>query len=84
MQDAAKGEEKEFAAVWINKCYDCTFDKITISEKDSKGKYTAFFDAGDKLRPTLIGEMIILNDNPLIDIKRDPNTGVEATVSIKK
>jgi len=84
MQDAAKGEEKEFAAVWINKCYDCTFDKITISEKESKGKYTAFFDAGDKLRPTLIGEMIILNDNPLIDIKRDPNTGVEATVSIKK
>jgi len=86
MQDAdnAKGEHKEFAAVWINKCYDCTFDKITINEKDSKGKYTAFFDAGDKLRSTLVGEMIILNDNPLIDIKRDPNTAVEATVSIKK
>lgn len=84
MQDAAKGEEKEFTALWINKCYDCAFDKVTINEKESKGKYTAFFDAGDKTRPTLIGEMIILNDNKAIDIKRDPNTAVEATISVKK
>lgn len=84
MQDAAKGEEKDFTAVWVNKCYDCAFEKIIINEKDSKGKYTAFFDAGDKTKPTVIGEIIILNDNPLIDFKRDPNTAVEATVSTKK
>jgi len=83
MEDAAKGEEKEFAAVWINKCYDCAFDKITINEKESKGKYAAFFDVGDKTRPTLIDEMIILNDSKSIGIKRDPNTAVEATVAIK-
>ncbi len=86
MQDAdnAKGEHKEFTALWINKCYDCAFDKITINEKDSKGKYTVFFDAGDKERPTLIDEIVILNDNPSIEIKRDPNTAVEATISVKK
>lgn len=86
MQDAdnAKGEHKEFTALWINKCYDCSFDKITINEKDSKGKYTAFFDAGDKKRPTLIDEIVILNDTPSIDIKRDPNTAVEATISVKR
>jgi len=82
--DNVKGEHKEFAAVWVNKCYDCAIDKITINEKDSKGKYTAFFDAGDKTRPTLVGEMIILNDTPSIDVKRDPNTAVEAIISIKK
>lgn len=84
MQDAVKGEEKEFTGLWINKCYDCAFDKVTINEKESKGKYTAFFDAGDKTKPTLIGEMIILNDNKAIGIKRDDNTAVEASVSIKK
>jgi hypothetical protein len=86
MQDAdnAKGEHKEFTALWINKCYDCTFDKVTINEKDSKGKYTAFFDAGNKLKATIIDELVVLNDNPSITIKREPNTAVEATVSIKE
>jgi uncharacterized protein YcfL len=86
MQDAdnKKGEHKEFTALWINKCYDCAFDKVTINEKDSKGKYTAFFDAGNKLKATIIDELVVLNDNPSITIKRDPNTAVEATVSIKE
>lgn len=85
MQDAdnAQNEHKELTGLWINKCYDCAFDKVTINEKESKGLYTAFFDAGDKTRPTLIGDMTVLNDSKKIEVKRDPNTAVEATISIK-
>ena len=85
MQDAdnAQNEHKELTGLWINKCYDCAFDKVTINEKESNGKYTAFFDAGDKTKPTLIGDMIVLNDSKNIDIKRDPNTAVEVTISSK-
>ncbi len=81
--DSSKDEHKEFTGLWINKCYDCAFDKVTINEKDSKGKHTAFFDAGDKTKPTLIDNMVILNDSKLIDVKRDPDTAVEATISVK-
>ncbi len=78
MQDAdnKKGEHKEFTALWLNKCYDCYIEKITINEKDSKGKYTAFFDYGDESRPSEIDQMIILNDNPSIKIKKDSNARV--------
>ena len=84
MQDAQKGEEKELTAIWLNKCYYCGIDKVTINEKDSKAKYTAFFDAGDINRPSEVRELIILNDNPKLDIKKDDNTGVQLMQTVKK
>lgn len=76
MQDAQLGEEKEFKALWINKCYDSFIENITINEKDSKAKYTAHFDAGDKTKPFTIGNFKVINDNPKIDILEEENSGV--------
>ena len=76
MQDAVKGEEKEFKALWINKSYNSFIENITINEKDSKGKYTAHFDAGDKTRPFTIGTFKVINDNPKINILEEDNNGV--------
>lgn len=74
MQDAQKGEETEFKALWINKCYNSFIEKITINEQGSKGKYTAHFDYGDKSRPFTIGVFKVINDNPNINIlEEDPN-----------
>jgi hypothetical protein len=74
MQDAEKGEETEFKALWVNKCYDSFIEKITINEQDSKGKYTAHFDYGDKSKPFTIGVFKVINDNPKISIlEEDPN-----------
>ncbi len=74
MQDAQKDEEKDFKAIWINKCYNSSIKKITINEKESKGKYTAHFDDGTQEKPVIIGEIRILNDNPKINIlEEDPN-----------
>ncbi|APY08489.1 hypothetical protein BWZ20_09335 [Winogradskyella sp. J14-2] len=76
MQDAQLGEEKEFKALWINKCYDSFIENITINEKDSKAKYNAHFDAGDKTRPFTIGNFKVINDNPKIDTLEEENSGV--------
>lgn len=76
MQDAANGEEKSFKALWINRCYDSFIENITINEKDSKGKYTAHFDEGDKKRPFVIGNFNVINDNSNIAVLKEPNTNV--------
>ena len=81
MQDAQKNEEKEFKAIWINKCYNSSIKKITINEKNSKGKYTAHFDSGTQEKPVKIGVIKILNDNPKINIlKEDPNGVIINTI----
>ncbi|MBO3115221.1 hypothetical protein J4050_00585 [Winogradskyella sp. DF17] len=76
MQDAKIGEEKEFKALWINKCYNTFIESITINEENSKGKYTAHFDAGDKQRPVIIEKMIVKNDNAKISILEEESNGV--------
>lgn len=76
MQDATRGEEKDFKAVWVNKCYNSSIESITINEKESKAKYTAHFDAGDKTRPFTIGTLNVINDNPNINILEEDNNGV--------
>ncbi|MBA6151926.1 hypothetical protein [Gelidibacter maritimus] len=76
MQDAAPGEEKEFKALWINKCYDSFIENIIINEKDSKGTYTAHFDSGDMRRPVIIGNFKVLNDQTDMTILEDDNHGV--------
>lgn len=76
MQDAKKGEEADFKALWLNKCYDSFIENITINEKASKGKYTAHFDEGDKNRPVTIGHFKVENDNNNIEILEEKNHGV--------
>lgn len=76
MQDAAKGEEKEFKAIWINKCYDSFIENITINEKDSNAKYTAHFDSGNKAQSVTIGTFKVLNDNPNITLLEEASNGV--------
>lgn len=76
MQDAAKGEEKEFKALWVNKCYNSFIESITINEKDSKAKYTAHFDSGDKNRPFTINKFKVINNNPKIEILEEANNGI--------
>lgn len=76
MQDSEKGEEKDFKALWINKCYDSFIENITINEKDSKAKYTAHFDSGDKQRPMIIGTFKVINDNSNINILEEESSGV--------
>ncbi len=78
MQDAnnKKGENKEFKALWINKCYDSFIESITINEKGSKGKYTAHFDYGNKDQPVTIGVFKVINDNPNISILEEEKSGV--------
>ncbi len=76
MQDAAAGEEKDFKAVWINRCYDSFIERLIINEKESKGKYTAHFDEGNASRPFTIGYFKVINDNPQIEILKNDNTGV--------
>jgi hypothetical protein len=76
IQDAAKGEEKDFKALWVNKCYNSSIESITINEKGSNAKYTAHFDSGDKTRPFIIGTLKIINDNPNITILEEDNNGV--------
>lgn len=76
MQDAQKGEEKDFKALWVNKCYDSFIENITINTKDSKGRYIAHFDAGDMERPFTIGKFRVVNNNPKIDILEEDGHGV--------
>lgn len=76
MQDAKKGEEKDFKALWVNRCYDSFIEKITINEQDSKGKYTAHFDSGDKTQPVTIGTFKVINDNSNINILEEDVSGV--------
>ncbi len=76
MQDADKGEEKDFKAVWINRCYDSFIERLVINEKESKGKYTAHFDEGNASKPFTIGRFKVINDNPNIEILKNENTGV--------
>lgn len=76
MQDAKKGEEKEFKALWINKCYNSFIENIVINEEGSKGKYTAHFDAGNNTKPVTIGYFEIKNDNPKIEILKEKDNAV--------
>ncbi|WP_242120110.1 hypothetical protein [Aestuariivivens sediminicola] len=76
MQDAQIGEEKDFKALWVNKCYNSFIENIIINEKDSKGKYTAHFDYGDALRPFTIGKFKVINNNPEIEILEEDVNGV--------
>jgi hypothetical protein len=70
------GEEKEFKALWVNKCYDSFIENITINEKDSKGKYTAHFDSGNKNKPFTIGKFKVINNNLKIEILEEEGNGV--------
>lgn len=77
LEDATKGEEKEFTGLWLNKCNYCFVDKAIINEAGSKATNTVFMDAGVALKASEIVELIILNDNPKIGIKKDPNTNIQ-------
>lgn len=76
MQDAKPGEEKEFKALWINKSYNSIIDNITINEENSKGKYSAHFDYGDKLKPVIINMLNIINNSRDAKILEEVNHGV--------
>ena len=84
MEDAAKGEEKEFTGLWMNKCDYCFVDNVTINEAGSKGVNTVFLDSGSPLKASEIGKLTILNDNTKIGIKKDPKTNIELVETIIK
>ena len=71
MQDAQKGEEKEFKAIWINKCGNTVIDSLIIDEKLCLGSWTAHFDFGRKTDSVVIRNFKIYNDNPKIEILND-------------
>lgn len=76
MQDAKQGEERDFKALWVNKCYDSFIGKIIIDEGVSKGKYTVHFDEGDKSRPVVIGDFVVENNNKEINFLEEDGNGV--------
>ncbi len=76
MGDSKPGEEKDFKALWVNKSYDSFIEKITINEQESKGKYTAHFDNGNKDQPVTIGVFKVINDNPNINVLEEEINGV--------
>ncbi|MCL5127261.1 hypothetical protein [Algibacter sp. L4_22] len=78
MQDANNkaGENKEFTALWMNKCDYCYVDKVTINEAGSRGVNTVFLDAGDPLKKSEVSKLIILNDNSKMGVKKDANTNI--------
>lgn len=76
IEGVVAGKEKEFKALWVNKCYDSFIESIIINEKESKGQYTAHFDSGDNQRPFTIGKFKVVNDNPKINILEEESNNV--------
>jgi len=77
-------ENKEFKALWINKCNFCYIEKISVNEQSSNGTYTALLDEGDSNQLSEIVEFIVLNDNPKIEVKKEENTNVQIVSITKK
>ena len=76
LEDADLGEEKEFSGVWINKCSDCTFDTISISNKFKKGNYSLRLDQGIYEKPTFIYNVRISEEAKNLEILADKLTNI--------
>lgn len=53
LEDAKEHQEKIFTGLWINKCNNCTFNKVKISTKNSK-EYALKLGLGLSNSPTII------------------------------
>lgn len=59
--DALDVEIDTTTALWINRCTNSRFERISIDTKRSKLKYTVNFDEGSSGSPTIIDTLIIKN-----------------------
>ncbi|MFY0603973.1 MAG: hypothetical protein JXQ93_08485 [Flavobacteriaceae bacterium] len=83
MQDAGEIEHKLFSGIWINRCYNSSITSLTINAGASKGFFTANFDEGDSLRPTIIDKLEIIKIDRKLPIRFAKNTGVIVKEIIK-
>lgn len=74
MQDAKRGEEKEFTGLWINRCYNTFLGEISIHEETSNGSYSIFFDEGDTECPVVIKKLTVTGST--IKTKIEKKNGV--------
>lgn len=59
MQDAAKEDMKILSGLWINRCNNTTFNKVTIKTKKAKQGFPLKLDEGKPDEPTFINELIL-------------------------
>lgn len=83
MQDADAKEEKLFAGVWINRCYNSIINNIYINNKKSKGYFSVNFDEGDMDKPVKIQYLEVKNFNRTLPIRFASNTGTKVDEIVK-
>lgn len=76
LDDASPGEEKEFAAVWINRCNSCEIDSLSINSTFNKGKYSLRLDEGKYHEPTFVNNIQFNNNGKQLPIKDDKLTNI--------
>ena len=70
LEDAKKGEEKLFAASWINVATDCIIDTLSLKSTENKGDYSLKLGRGKPFSPANIEflEMDEITQNmPILD-----------------
>ncbi len=75
MQDADAKEEKLFAGVWVNRCFNSIINNIYINNKNSKGYFNVNFDEGDLDKPVKIQYLEVKNFNRTLPVRFASNTG---------
>lgn len=76
VDDASPGEEKEFSAVWINRCNSCEIDSLAINNANNRGQYSLRLDEGKYHEPTFINNIRINNNAKELPIKDHKLTNI--------
>ncbi|MBQ4820086.1 hypothetical protein [Aquimarina sp. MMG016] len=76
LEDAAPGEEMEFAGVWINRCNNCEFDFVTINDQYKRARYSLKLDEGKYAEPTFIYNLEIKGMAKELSILDDELTNI--------
>lgn len=76
LEDATPGEEKEFSGAWINRCNNCEFDTISVSNLFNKADYSLRLDEGIYSKPTFVYNLIMKNGAKKLPVLDDKLTNI--------
>ena len=69
LEDTTPGTEKNYKALWINKCNNCIVYEAEILQEPSENTYHLAVGVGDTSKPSIIEQLSFISENGEVSVK---------------